>query len=216
MALSRQKERPLIPASAQRLFSGFALVGLALMLGVQIASLSRDRLQDAVRAVEEDYVVEAVIAIDVMERLFSGPQYSVGQPETLEASRRCLAQAIYFEARSEPPEGWVAVADVVLNRARDPRFPASICGVVFQGEYRRNRCQFSFACDGRSDNPYDRLAWEKAMRLATYKLATLSDEPSLTSATHYHADYVAPYWSNQMERLAKIGRHIFYTDRGGN
>ena len=75
--------------------------------------------------------------------------------ETLEEAQHCLAQAIYFEARGEPVEGWEAVGQVVINRVRDKRYPGQICDVVFQGEYRRHRCQFSFACDGVSDRPYD-------------------------------------------------------------
>ena len=85
-----------------------------------------------------------------VESLLRGTRVNAKQ-ETLFESQRCLAQAIYFEARSEPLSGWAAVADVVINRALDARYPATICGVVFQGEYRRHKCQFSFACDGLSD-----------------------------------------------------------------
>ena len=133
--------------------------------------------------------------------------------ETLFESQRCLAQAIYFEARSEPLSGWSAVADVVINRALDVRYPSSICGVVVQGEYRRHRCQFSFACDGLSDEAQNRQLWQRAMRLAGNKLIDFRAHPSTARATHYHADYVDPYWNEKMVRLTKIGRHIFYTDR---
>ncbi len=199
-------------AFLQRGLAVIALTAVTVMLAQQVSSLSGNRLEEALRAVERDFTIETLGATDTMERLFSGPAAFKDRGETYEEARQCLAQAIYFEARSEPAEGWVAVADVVLNRARDPRFPASICGVVFQGEYRRHKCQFSFACDGVSDTAYNQRMWEKALRLASYKLATLSDKPSLTEATHYHADYVDPYWSSEMTRLAKIGRHIFYTD----
>jgi hypothetical protein len=199
-------------AFLQRGLAAISLAVVTVLLAQQVSSLSGNRLENALRAVEHDFSVETLQATDAMERLFSGPGALRGHGETYEEARQCLAQAIYFEARSEPAEGWVAVADVVLNRARDPRFPASICGVVFQGEYRRHKCQFSFACDGVSDTAYNQRLWEKALRLSSYKLATLSEEPSLTEATHYHADYVAPYWSSEMVRLAKIGRHIFYTD----
>jgi spore germination cell wall hydrolase CwlJ-like protein len=199
-------------AFLQRGLAAIALATVTILLAQQVSSLSGDRLQEALRAVDYDFSVETLQATDAMDRLFTGPVAFKGSGETYDQARQCLAQAIYFEARSEPAEGWVAVADVVLNRARDPRFPASICGVVFQGEYRRHKCQFSFACDGVSDTAYNQRLWEKALRLASYKLATLSEEPSLTEATHYHADYVDPYWSSNMTRLAKIGRHIFYTD----
>ncbi len=172
-------------------------------------------ISDARAAINQDMVLTAQTEGSSIEFLFAGRRASA-DPINLDEERRCLAQAIYFEARSEPFEGWIAVADVVLNRARDPRFPASICGVVFQGEYRRHRCQFSFACDGRSDVPYNRVQWERAQRLAAYKIANLSPQPMLTMANHYHADYVSPKWSEKMVRLDKIGRHIFYSDKVQN
>jgi hypothetical protein len=147
-----------------------------------------------------------------VESLLRGTQVITKQ-ETLFESQRCLAQAIYFEARSEPLSGWAAVADVVINRALDARYPSTICGVVFQGEYRRHKCQFSFACDGLSDQAQNRRLWQRAMRLAGNKLIDFRAHPSTARATHYHADYVDPYWNQSMVRLTKIGRHIFYTDR---
>ena len=150
------------------------------------------------------------------ESLFRGPQRAVHaqrSAETLADAQRCLAQAIYFEARSEPLAGWNAVADVVINRAFSSRYPASICGVVFQGEFRRHKCQFSFACDGLSDRPKNRVLWQRALRMAGSKLTSMRAGPATRRATHYHADYVDPYWNRDMVKLAKIGRHIFYTDR---
>ncbi len=124
---------------------------------------------------------------------------------------RCLAQAIYFEARGEPFEGQMAVAQVVMNRVADPRYPGGICAVVFQNADRRHRCQFSFACDGKSDRPRDRRAWQSALRLA--RLIHAGPLRDLTAAsTHYHADYVAPYWAGQLDRTVKIGRHQFYRE----
>ena len=147
-----------------------------------------------------------------VESLLRGTRVNAKQ-ETLFESQRCLAQAIYFEARSEPLSGWAAVADVVINRALDARYPATICGVVFQGEYRRHKCQFSFACDGLSDEAQNQRLWQRAMRLAGNKLIDFRAHPSTARATHYHADYVDPYWNQSMVRLTKIGRHIFYADR---
>ncbi len=147
-----------------------------------------------------------------VESLLRSTRVSAKQ-ETLFESQRCLAQAIYFEARSEPLSGWAAVADVVINRALDARYPATICGVVFQGEYRLHKCQFSFACDGRSDEAQNQRLWQRTMRLAGNKLVDFRAHPSTARATHYHADYVDPYWNQSMVRLTKIGRHIFYTDR---
>jgi spore germination cell wall hydrolase CwlJ-like protein len=128
------------------------------------------------------------------------------------AEERCLATAIYFEARSESEAGQMAVARVILNRVRDPEYPKSICGVVYQGADRRNSCQFSFACDGRVDQPKTRQAWAKAQRVAKRAMAGENSVNIISTATHYHADYVQPSWANAMKRLIKIGRHIFYTD----
>lgn len=153
----------------------------------------------------------ATVSLPTIGTMFKGTQTS-RKKETLAEAKRCLAQAIYFEARSEPVAGWEAVADVVINRARDSRYPASICGVVFQGEVRRHKCQFSFACDGRSDRARNLALWRRALRIAQAKLGHLRTLPQTATATHYHADYVTPYWSREMVRLAKIGRHIFYSD----
>ena len=123
---------------------------------------------------------------------------------------RCLAQAIYFEARSEPVEGQLAVAQVVMNRVKNRHYPNSICGVVFQNERMRNRCQFSFACDGKSDNPREARAWDLAERIS-YVAMSENWKDITNQATHYHADYVQPYWIKSMEKTASYGQHLFYT-----
>lgn len=124
---------------------------------------------------------------------------------------RCLAQAVYFEARSEPFEGQVAVAYVILNRVKDRRYPNSICAVVFQNEQRRHQCQFSFACDGLSDNPYEMSAWNVARRVAGGVLKNgLSDVTA--RSTHYHATYVYPGWAKHLQPTIQVGQHIFYRE----
>jgi spore germination cell wall hydrolase CwlJ-like protein len=128
-------------------------------------------------------------------------------PTTLQD--RCLAQAVYFEARSEPLEGQLAVAQVVLNRVKDARYPSTTCDVVFQGEHRRNRCQFSFACDGRSDRPREQLAWIIAQRISFIARENRWSDIS-NNATHYHANYVDPFWRASMQPTAQYGRHRFY------
>ncbi|MDB2668549.1 cell wall hydrolase [Alphaproteobacteria bacterium] len=133
-------------------------------------------------------------------------------PEAFSEARHCLAQAIYFEARSEPVKGWEAVADVVINRTHNAKYPSTICGVVFQGEYQRHSCQFSFACDGLSDRARNRRLWKQALDVSHRKLIENRERSETAYATHYHADYVTPYWSEKMVRLTKIGRHIFYLD----
>lgn len=127
------------------------------------------------------------------------------------AEQACLARAIYFEARSESELGQLAVANVILNRVKNPVYPKSICGVVYQGADQANACQFSFACDGLSDNPRSGSAWQQAKRVAARAMAGSSDVQVISTATHYHADYVSPKWSGTMTRLIQIGRHIFYS-----
>ncbi len=130
---------------------------------------------------------------------------------TVSDQHKCLAQAVYFEARSEPLEGQLAVAQVVLNRVRDARYPSTVCHVVFQNEHWRNRCQFSFACDGRSDNPKEARAWRRAQKIA-FIAATGRWNDLTEAATHYHADYVNPYWKVAFNQTAQYGRHVFYRD----
>jgi len=133
-----------------------------------------------------------------------------------EDEQTCLANGIYFEARGEEEEGQAAVAQVILNRVRNPAYPDTICGVVYQNQSWKNRCQFSFACDGIEDRITDRRAYATA-ELIGHKVSNgeiwLS---SVGSATNYHATYVNPRWAEAMKRVDKIGRHIFYrTFNGG-
>jgi spore germination cell wall hydrolase CwlJ-like protein len=129
--------------------------------------------------------------------------------------QKCLATAVYFEARGENPRGQAAVAQVVLNRVRNPAYPKTICGVVYQNDNWRNACQFSFACDGIKDritSPYHyKLAQDVAMAVTAGKIFI----PEVGSSTHYHATYVRPRWSRTMEKMKKIGLHIFYRTHGG-
>jgi spore germination cell wall hydrolase CwlJ-like protein len=131
---------------------------------------------------------------------------------------KCLATAIYFEARGEAEKGQIAVAQVVLNRLKNPAYPKTVCGVVYQNKDRRNQCQFSFACDGIPDRINDPDAWATAQALARREI---NDEqamymPEIGASTHYHATYVRPRWARTMTKMEKIGRHIFYkTINGG-
>jgi spore germination cell wall hydrolase CwlJ-like protein len=129
--------------------------------------------------------------------------------ERLAAADRCLAQAVYFEARGEPFEGRMAVAQVVLNRVADPRWPAQLCAVVFQNQHRRHNCQFSFACDGKADRPREDAAWQSALHLA--RLLNAGHIRDLTGqATHFHAVHVRPFWTAAFTPTVSIGRHRFY------
>ena len=121
----------------------------------------------------------------------------------------CLAATVYYEAANEPVAGQMAVIQVVLNRVRHPAFPKSVCGVVFQGHERRTGCQFSFTCDGSLARQPSQAAWERYRALATSMLNGAVYAP-VGWATHYHADYVLPYWSASLDKVHVIGRHIFY------
>jgi spore germination cell wall hydrolase CwlJ-like protein len=126
------------------------------------------------------------------------------------AERRCLAEAIYYEARSEPRLGQAAVADVVLNRVADRRYPDTICAVVYQGAMQRGRgCQFSFTCDGSMRARKNARRWAESEELAGAILAGLR-APVSRNATHYHAVYVSPDWSKTLTPTAAIGLHRFY------
>jgi spore germination cell wall hydrolase CwlJ-like protein len=121
----------------------------------------------------------------------------------------CMAQAVYYEARSESVEGQEAVAQVVINRTRLSPWADSICGVVFQRARETSGCQFSFVCDGAMDRATDWAAWDRARMIARQALAGFVYKP-LATATHYHAARMTPYWSSHLARLRRIGGHVFY------
>jgi spore germination cell wall hydrolase CwlJ-like protein len=134
------------------------------------------------------------------------------QAEFEDRERRCLSTAIYFEARGEPERGQVAVAQVILNRVRSPVFPQTICGVVYQGQMRKG-CQFSFACDGHSDTPRDNEQWALAQDLSKRIMSGELWLPEVGYSTFYHANYVSPRWARRMNKVDRIGAHIFYKKR---
>lgn len=125
-------------------------------------------------------------------------------------AERCLANAIYFEARSEPLKGQIAVAQVVINRAFSGFYPNDICGVVYQNAHRRLACQFTFACDGKSKAIHDRGSWARANRIAKQALDGQLYETAVGTSTHYHAVYVRPVWAREMKKNVRFGVHNFY------
>jgi hypothetical protein len=138
--------------------------------------------------------------------------FRIGQVKQVDLSRaiQCLAQAIYYEAGGEGADGERAVAQVVLNRVRHPGYPPSICGVVYQGAERTTGCQFTFTCDGSLLRIPLGPLWTRAQRLARKALVSGYVFGPVGHATHYHADYVIPYWAESLEKETQIGRHIFY------
>ncbi len=129
--------------------------------------------------------------------------------------QKCLAEGIYFEARGEPQSGQAAVAQVILNRVRNPAYPNTICGVVYQNERRRHKCQFSFACDGHAEIIRSQRSWKVAQQIGRDVTDGKLWIDDVGDSTHYHANYVSPRWGRRMIRVDKIGAHIFYRTRFG-
>jgi spore germination cell wall hydrolase CwlJ-like protein len=141
---------------------------------------------------------------------------SVLPPSVFSArEQQCLASGIYFESRGESVKGQAAVAQVILNRVRNPAYPDTICGVVYQNEDWRNRCQFSFACDNIKDRVNSQHHWKVAREVALAVTAGKIWLKEVGSSTHYHAIYVRPGWARTMKKVGRIGLHVFYRTYGG-
>jgi hypothetical protein len=135
--------------------------------------------------------------------------------DKLDREKRCLAEAVYFESRSEPEAGQAAVAQVVLNRVQSGLYPSTICGVVYQNRHRYKACQFSFACEGKSLRITERESWERAVRIASEVMDGQTYNADVGRSTHYHANYVRPRWARALTKMDVIGRHIFYRLKPG-
>lgn len=131
----------------------------------------------------------------------------------LERASHCLSLAIAYEAGFEPFEGQQAVAEVILNRTRHPAYPKSVCGVVFQGSSRKTGCQFTFTCDGAMKRTLSAKVMQNSRNIAEQVL-TANFTPYVGGATHYHANYVSPYWAPSLIKVGQIGAHIFYRAPG--
>jgi len=125
----------------------------------------------------------------------------------------CLAQAIWYEAASESEAGQRAVAQVVLNRVAHPSWPASVCGVVYEGSNRSTGCQFTFTCDGSLRRKASGKSWQRAQHIAQEALSGSVYAP-IGHATHYHTLWVNPYWASSLDHIGTIGAHHFYRNRG--
>ena len=153
--------------------------------------------------------INARIPFSTDQNISAKPFRFRGDKNSHEHALECLSLAVYYEAANQADAGQEAVAQVVLNRVRHPAFPASICGVVFQGSERRTGCQFTFTCDGSLFRRADPQLWGRARRVAEAALDGSVFQP-VGLATHYHADYVVPYWAASLEKNAQVGAHIFY------
>lgn len=156
-------------------------------------------------------VVPLPVARPVEEERLPSPAERLGlQGAERARAEKCLANAIYFESRSEPVRGQMAVAQVVLNRVFSPFYPKDVCSVVYQNAHRRLACQFTFACDGKRKVINERANWARAVRIAKQTLDGKLWLPEVAKSTHYHATYVHPSWRHEMKRLVKYGVHLFY------
>jgi hypothetical protein len=173
---------------------------------VRLASLPADPLAD-------DYPKFVTIHLPLPKPPPSPAQRLELQGKDYDRAEKCLAQAVYFEARNEAARGQQAVAQVVLNRVFSPYYPKDICSVVYQNAHRHLACQFTFACDGKPERIRERGAWVRANRVAQETLNAAVWLPEVNKATHYHAAYVRPYWIRDMNVMARSGVHIFYRPR---
>lgn len=169
-------------------------------------------------------IISNIINASIFTSLIFTASYATTPGETLPQDQlierqqevTCLAMNIYYEARGSSFADKVSVADVVINRTLDRRYPATICEVVHQGNKDangnmiRNQCQFSWYCDGKNDIPVNEDAWEEAMLIA-WNMKEHNRYRGLTEgATHYHASYVNPSWASSLQLVGRIGEHIYY------
>ena len=221
----------------------FAALGLALLVAATVAGVLYlvrsaqspvDEPEAAVpadlTATPEDMEAQGEAAITVLapddaRAKNAAVPITVSRPDPAKAFRfagsstdrsralECLAAAVLYEA-GDDTTGQAAVAQVVLNRVRHPAFPGTVCGVVYQGSERRTGCQFTFTCDGSLARRMSTAAWGRARNVARRAIEGFVD-PSVGLATHYHTDWVYPYWSPSLNKLAKVGTHIFFGWPGG-
>lgn len=189
---------------------------------IQLASLGKSALDAINQATdpENTYVPRPVLAPAHLAYARAHPEITEKQSKpkptnkkAMSASKKqlwCLATGIYFEARGESYRGQVAVAQVIVNRTKHKAYPRTICGVVFQNQSKRNRCQFSFACDGVPERIHNKKLWAQANDIAKKVVRGKLYLTAVANSTHYHATYVNPKWARKLKRMTKIGAHIFY------
>ena len=176
-------------------------------------SPSADELRDV--APQDAVALNALIPLTRLPTTAAAP-FRMGKANIATQSQalECLTSAIYYEAGQESDAGQRAVAQVVLNRVRHPAYPSSVCGVVFQGSTRPTGCQFTFTCDGSMAGAPMMSAWTRARKVAWAALNGAVHAP-VGLATHYHANYVLPYWASSLVKTHVEGPHIFYRWAGG-
>jgi hypothetical protein len=159
-------------------------------------------------APEDARSYNASIPFSTAPLLTARPFRVTGTPESIARANDCLAAGVLYEA-GDDTAGQRAVAQVVLNRVRHPAFPKTICGVVFQGAERSTGCQFTFTCDGALARRFSEAAWKRASEVARMALAGTVDR-RVGMATHYHTDWVVPYWSASLDKVSAVDTHLFF------
>ncbi|WP_313806765.1 cell wall hydrolase [Sphingobium sp.] len=173
-----------------------------LVAPVELYALDRDQARS----------LNATIPLSRLPNPAARPFLFSGSPIDLARATDCLAAAQIYEA-GDDTVGERAVAQVVLNRVRHPAFPKTVCGVVFQGQERATGCQFTFTCDGALARSPTQAAWQRAQEIARSALSGKVYKP-VGYATHYHTDWVVPYWSGSLDKIAAVGTHLFFRWRG--
>lgn len=199
------------------------VAAITLVLSVTSTGLAaEDARASATQLVERESVALASVGSDRLKGLFASPKaraakkinYTRGflesQPKADGGPQwKCLAEALYFEARGESVKGQFAVAEVIMNRVENARFPDTLCGVIRQGTGRKFACQFTYTCDGQKETIHEPAAWEQVGKVARLMMdgapRTLTD-----GATHYHTKSVRPRWARVYPKTTSIGYHIFY------
>ena len=181
--------------------------------------LTSFRTEDGLRARGQSTLFESPDARAMMvQAVLRGPSTVQQQPTTpavptqqqIDARQEnCLAQAIYYEARGESQRGQIAVAEVIMNRAKSGYYPNSVCGVVYQGSHRSTGCQFTFTCDGSINHRPRGRAWDRAQRVATAVMSGYT-RPITQGATDYHTLAVNPVWNSGLVETTTIESHVFY------
>lgn len=203
----RAEGRALMSAAMVGSGVGLALGALLLTAGLGRVAFdhgSADSLAEVGQAMRGPIAADPAAAAEMARAQLAETDAAAGKGRELD----CLTQAVYFEARGESVRGQAAVATVIMNRVKNPHFPKTVCGVVYQGASHHG-CQFSFACDGSVERVADWDAWEQARKVAARALSgvVLRD---VGSATHFHTTAVDPEWGSRMLRVAQVGLHVFY------
>ena len=204
LSFSAGQQKALAPAPERALIVSQA----AAQADVEALTVAPDQLQALAPADARAWNAALPFAT---ERTRPAPPFfsPVTSPADYGRALDCLTAAVYYEAANETPAGKLAVAQVVLNRVRHPVYPKTVCGVVFEGSQRATGCQFTFTCDGALARAPSAAGWASARAVAQSALNGMV-LATVGAATHYHADYVAPYWAARLSKLSQIGAHIFY------